>query len=390
MGSMPENMRIGIIGAGQLARMTYQAGIALGLTVRLLADTPEDAAALIGADVETGSPKSQDALLSFAESCDVITFEHELINPDDLDELEKSGHLLRPSASVARTVFDKRLQREIMVREGLPVPAYTEDAKSADDIIGYASDHGWPVVVKRATGGYDGRGVWVLKDETEARELEDELHEVPFLIEDWVAIERELAVQVVRSPSGECVTYPVVETVQRDGVCHEVLAPAHINNATDSQARNIARQLANALGLVGVMAVELFMTKDGLLINELAVRPHNSGHHTIEGCVTSQFENHLRAVLDLPLGEVGLTGPAVAMANVFGAPDGFDLMAGLRVALGIPGTHVHIYAKETRPGRKLGHVTVVASDLELARSRAVKAAAALMGKELSNGHKESK
>ncbi len=380
-GATVKTERVGIIGAGQLARMTYQAGIALGLTVRLLADTAEDAAALVAADVETGSPSSLEALQRFAQSCDVITFEHELLDPNDLLALEESGHILHPSASVAATVFDKRRQRDAMVKEGLPVPAYIDVIDGADDVLGFGEEYGWPVVVKLATGGYDGRGVWVVENSSEATRLLEELSGHALLVEAWVPIERELAVMVARRPSGECVVYPVVETVQRDGICHEVFAPCSLSDALEAQATAMARQLAEAIDLVGIMAIELFATKDGLLVNELAVRPHNSGHHTIEGCVTSQFENHLRAVLDLPLGDIALTGHAVAMANVLGAPDVLDPQAGLASALGVPGAHVHLYAKEARPGRKLGHVTVVGDDLELVRSRARKAAGLLMGME---------
>ena len=370
---------VGIVGAGQLARMTYQAGIALGLTVRLLAETPEDAAALVAADVETGSAQSLDVLRRFAASCDVLTFEHELIDPAHLRDLESGGHILRPSAAVATTVFDKRRQREVMVKEGLPVPAYTDAVEGADDIVAFGDRQGWPLVVKLANGGYDGRGVFVVRDAAEAEQLSVELAGRALLVEAWVPIEQELAVMVARRPSGECVVYPVVETVQRDGICHEVFAPAPLSAALEAQANAMGRQVAEAMDLVGVLAVELFVTADGLVVNELAARPHNSGHHTIEGCVTSQFENHLRAVLDLPLGEPGLVGTAVAMANVLGAAGGAEPQAALGAALEVPGAHVHLYGKQARPGRKLGHVTVVGDDLDDARERARRAAGLLMG-----------
>lgn len=359
--------------------MTYQAGIALGLTVRLLAETPEDAAALVAADVETGSARSLDALRHFAASCDVLTFEHELIDPAHLRDLESGGHILRPGAAVATTVFDKRRQREVMVKEGLPVPAYTDAVEGADDVVAFGDRHGWPLVVKLANGGYDGRGVFVVSDAVEAEQLLVELAGRALLVEAWVPIERELAVMVARRPSGECVVYPVVETVQRDGICHEVFTPAPLSALLEAQAKAMGRRVAESMDLVGVLAVELFVTADGLVVNELAARPHNSGHHTIEGCVTSQFENHLRAVLDLPLGEPGLVGTAVAMANVLGAADGLDPQAALGAALEVPGAHVHLYGKQARPGRKLGHVTVVGDDLDDARERARRAAGLLMG-----------
>lgn len=359
--------------------MTYQAGIALGLSVRLLAESPEDAAALVASDVEIGSPKSWEALARFAGSCDVLTFEHELLDTSQLFDLESAGHVLRPSAEVARVVFDKRQQRSVIAKENLPGPEYLGVVEGPDDLVAFGREHEWPIVVKLAKGGYDGRGVFVVGGEVEARRLCDELAGRPLLLETWVPIERELAVMVARRPSGETAVYPVVETVQRDGICHEVFAPAPIPDTTNAQAQDIARRLADSLGLVGILAVELFLTADGLIVNELAARPHNSGHHTIEGCVTSQFENHLRAILDLPLGSPELVGNSVAMANVLGPMDGADPHSRLHAALEVPGAHVHLYGKQARPGRKLGHVTVVGDDLESALSRSRSAAGRLMG-----------
>lgn len=358
--------------------MTYQAGIALGLTVRLLAENPEDAAALVAADVETGSAGSLTALERFASSCDVLTFEHELVDPAHLEALESRGCLLRPSAAVAGTVFDKRRQREVLVKEGLPVPSHTDEVAGVEDLVAFARHNGWPLVVKLAGGGYDGRGVFVVGDVPEAARLLDELGERPLLVEAWVPIVRELAVMVARRPSGACVVYPVVETVQREGMCHEVFTPV-MGNDLEEQAKALGLRVAEAIDLVGVLALELFETEDGLVVNEMAARPHNSGHHTIEGCVTSQFENHLRAVLDLPLGVPDLVDEAVAMANVLGPLDGSDPHLALAAALEVPGAHVHLYGKQARPGRKLGHVTVVGDDLEDARERARRAAGLLMG-----------
>jgi len=370
-----------MVGAGQLARMTCQAAIPLGVRVRLLAERSDDAAALVCPDVTLGSPTSAAELAAFATGCDVATFDHELVDAAALADLEAAGHRLAPSAATVALAQDKRRQRAELGRHGFPVPPY-RPVETVDDLLAFAAEHGWPVVAKASRGGYDGRGVWVLDGADAARNLfaVTSASGVALLAERWVPIERELAVLVARRPSGEAVAYPVVETVQRDGICHEVLAPAPIAPDLAAGAEALALGVAEAVGAVGVLAVELFLSGGGLLVNEIAARPHNSGHYTIEGCATSQFAQHLRAVLDWPLGETALLAPAVATINVLGPPDGDDPAARLPIALAVPGAHVHLYGKTARPGRKLGHVTALGTDVDDARGRARRAADLLTGR----------
>ncbi len=373
---------VGIVGAGQLARMMYQAAIPLGIDIRLLAGRPDDSAALIAHNVTLGSPDSLDALRAFAATCGVVTFDHELVEPDHLRELEQAGHVLRPGAETAAIVVDKRQQRAAMRRIGVPTPDHAVVASIAD-IDALAARAGWPVVLKTARGGYDGRGVWFVANREQAIEVVESTVGRPMLVEQFVRIEREIAVQVARRPGGDAILYPVVETVQRDGVFHESIAPAAISPALAHEAEEIARSVADAIDCVGILAVEMFVANGRLLTNELAARPHNTAHYTIEGCETSQFENHLRAVCDLPLGATTLTASAVATVNVFGPADGSDPSDRLDEALSIKGAHVHMYGKPARRGRKLGHVTVCAStrgdDRESTLARARAAAARLAG-----------
>jgi 5-(carboxyamino)imidazole ribonucleotide synthase len=381
-----------MVGGGQLARMTYQAAIALGLTVRVLSDRADDSAARIGAEVEVGSPDEIDALRRFAAGCDVLTFDHELVPPEHLAALAAEGHTLHPTADTMALAQNKRRQRQELGALGLPVPAFTV-VQSEADLLTFGQAHGWPgqpVVAKVARGGYDGRGVWVLEDAAAARRLwaEATARGVELIAEAWVPIEKEIAALVVRRPGGEAAVYPVVETVQVAGICREVLAPAGIPPDVAAAARDLARRIAEAVRLVGMLAVELFLVRedarpDGwsgrLVINELATRPHNSGHFSIEGCVTSQFENHVRAVLDWPLGDTSLVAPAAVMVNVLGGAPGNDPQAELPRALADPAVKAHLYGKAARPGRKLGHVTVLADTADEARARGQRAAAILMG-----------
>lgn len=367
--------RLGIVGAGQLARMTYRAAISLGLTVRLLAHKPDESAARVGADVALGNPKSATDLAGFAAGCDVVTFDHELVAADALAALERTGAVLRPSAAVVAVAQNKRRQRERLAAIGAPIPAF-QPILAADEVRRFAAAHGWPVVLKAAQGGYDGRGVWVADDAAAAAAVlaEAARRGLPMLVEAFVPIERELAVLVARRPRGDAVVYPLVETVQRDGICHEIVAPAPVAPALACEARDLARRIAEALDATGILAVELFLSGGRLLVNELAARPHNSGHYSIEGCLTSQFENHVRAALDWPLGAPDLAFPAVATANVLGDPSGADPLAHLPRTLALPDVHVHLYGKAARPGRKLGHVTVTGTDAAAVRERARQAA----------------
>jgi 5-(carboxyamino)imidazole ribonucleotide synthase len=373
---------VGIVGAGQLARMTVQAATSLAVPVRLLAARPDDGAALVWPAVQVGSPDSLDALRDFAARCDVLTFDHELVDPEHLAALEAEGRCLRPSAAAQRFAQDKGYQRERFHALGLPVPPHRR-VHEASDLTSFAAAHGWPLVAKARRGGYDGRGVWVLDGPLAARALVDRCDAagIALIAERYLPIEQELAVLVARRPGGETAVYPLVQTVQTDGICHEVIAPAPVAPAVAAEAERLALRVAEATGVTGILAVELFLAEHRLWVNEIATRPHNSGHFSIEGAATSQFENHLRAVLDWPLGGTDLTAPAVVMANVLGNPAGTDLAANLPVALTVPGVRIHLYGKEPRPGRKIGHVTALGTEVEETRVRAMRAATILAGRE---------
>ena len=370
---------VGMVGSGQLARMTHQAAIALGLSLRVLADRPTDSAAQVAPEVAVGDYRNLDDLLDFAAGCDVVTFDHEHVPTEHLRVLVGKGAVVRPGPDALVHAQDKLVMRSRLAGLGLPVPRWAPVGKPAD-VAGFASGTGWPVVLKAVRGGYDGRGVWVVGDPADADRLLREVGSTRMYVEEHVAVRRELAALVARRPSGEVAAWPVIETVQRNGICVEVLAPAPGLDAGRAEAaRRLAVGIAEELGVVGVLAVELFEADDGLLVNELAMRPHNSGHWTIEGAVTSQFEQHLRAVLDWPLGGTTPAAPAVAMANVLGGADG-DIVGRLPSVLGgDPGVRVHLYGKDVRPGRKIGHVTALGADPAEVRERATRAATALRG-----------
>jgi 5-(carboxyamino)imidazole ribonucleotide synthase len=375
---------VGMVGGGQLARMTHQAAISLGQSLRVLAVAPDDGAALVAADVRLGDHTDLDTLRTFAKGCDVVTFDHEHVPGTHLRMLAAEGVTVHPGADALQYTQDKRLMRERLAAIGVPVPRWRPVSSGAD-----VAEFGGPVVVKAVRGGYDGRGVWLPPNVDDAWSLVDIALEggTELIAEERVPMRRELAALVARSPFGQVAAYPVVETVQRDGICVEVLAPApDLPEERTLAAQRLAIRLAGELGVVGLLAVELFEVDtgpttadgaDGLVVNELAMRPHNSGHWTIEGARTSQFEQHLRAVLDYPLGDTALAAPAVAMANVLGGEDGGG--RGLDERLhhlfaADPGVKVHLYGKQVRPGRKIGHVTVLGDEMDQVRRRAARAA----------------
>jgi 5-(carboxyamino)imidazole ribonucleotide synthase len=376
---------VGMVGGGQLARMTHQSAIALGQSLRVLALAPDDGAALVAADVQYGDHTDLAALRTFAKGCDVVTFDHEHVPTEHIRTLAAEGVKLFPPADALLHAQDKRVMRERLGELGAPNPAWRPVAAPAD-LVAFGDEAGWPVVLKAARGGYDGRGVWVVGDAAQAAELAATLLAggTRLIVEERVPLRRELAVQVARSPFGQVAAYPVVETVQRDGICVEVLAPAPgLPEELAVAAQQLAIDLATALGVVGLLAVELFEVADPaapggsrIVVNELAMRPHNSGHWTIEGARTSQFEQHLRAVLDYPMGDTSLTAPVVVMANVLGGePGGMSIDERLHHLFAAePGAKVHLYGKQVRPGRKIGHVTVLGEDLDDVRTRAARAA----------------
>lgn len=365
--------RVGIVGGGQLARMTAAPAAALGIDLRVLAASPDESAAQVIHDVVLGRHDDMEALRRFATGCAVVTFDHEHVPPAHLEQLEAMGIAVRPGPSALFHAQDKVHMRQALTDIGIPCPRWRV-VEAPDHVADFAEEAGWPLVLKTSRGGYDGRGVWVVRDAAHAAEV----LAIPlptgaqWLAEERIAFVQELSAQVARSPHGQAVAYPVVRTVQENGICAEVVAPAPglaVERAV--QAQELALRVARDLHVTGMLAVELFDDGVNLYVNELAMRPHNSGHWTIEGARTSQFENHLRAVLDLPLGSPEAVAPYAVMVNILGG-DVPDLYSAYRHVLARdPGLRVHLYGKQVRPGRKVGHVTVVGSDLDdlLARGR---------------------
>jgi len=353
---------IGVIGGGQLARMMIPAAVSLGIDIRVLAENAGESASI--ATTSVGNYRNVEEVLRFAEGVDVITFDHEHVPQEVLRELVARGISVQPSPDALQFAQDKLAMRERLAGLGLPMPEWAR-IDSAADLDAFLADNGGRAVVKTPRGGYDGKGVRVV---TSSAEVEDWLalgH--PLLAEELVEFRRELAQLVARRPSGELVAWPVVESIQRDGVCAEVIAPAprSMGKVADV-ACEIAVTVAEDLGVTGVLAVELFETTDErLLINELAMRPHNTGHWTIDGSTTSQFEQHLRAVLDLPLGATGCRDPWSVMVNILGGPASGSLADRYpRAFADEPTVKVHNYGKDPRPGRKVGHVTAGGDDLD--------------------------
>ncbi|MFF5990330.1 5-(carboxyamino)imidazole ribonucleotide synthase [Prauserella flavalba] len=381
---------VGMVGGGQLARMTHQAAISLGQSLRVLAAGENESAGLVAGEVVYGHHTDLEALRSFARGVDVLTFDHEHVPGEHLLTLAMEGVVVRPGPGALAFAQNKLLMRERMAAHHFPGPAFAE-VSDVDDVLKFGDTHSWPVVLKAATGGYDGRGVWMVDSPADARGLVPELLDAgtSLLVEQKVAMRRELSALVARSPFGQGAAWPVVETVQSNGINTEVLAPAPGLTARRTQeAQDLALRIATELDVVGVLAVELFETDAGLLVNELAMRPHNSGHWTMDGSRTSQFEQHLRAVLDYPLGVTELLSPTV-MANVLGAPETPAMRPDERLHhlfARFPDARVHLYGKGERPGRKLGHVNMLGPLTDELRQRARLAAHWLSHAEWLDGY----
>jgi 5-(carboxyamino)imidazole ribonucleotide synthase len=368
---------VGIAGAGQLARMTALAAWPLEIRVAVLGAV-DDPAAPVAAGVVEGDWRDPVAVAALGRAAGVVTLENEFVDAEALAAVEAAGTPVRPSAASLASVQDKALQKELLSAAGLPVARFLV-MRSEAEIEAAGRELGWPLVMKSRKLGYDGYGNAAcdsVADAAAALARFDRGDGV--LVEEFVPFERELAVMVARSPSGEEVAYPVVESLQRDHVCHEVVAPARIPAASAQRAADIARGAAAAARGLGVTGVELFALESGrVLVNEIAPRPHNSGHYTIEACETSQFENHLRGVLGLPLGSAAMRAPAAAMVNVLGTREG-PSTSPIDSALSVEGAHLHLYGKkEVRVRRKMGHVTVLARTPDEAVARARTAARAV-------------
>ncbi len=347
---------VGVVGGGQLARMMIPAAEALGVTIRVLAEAENSSARLAATAV--GDYRDIDTLLGFANSVDVVTFDHEHVPTDLLTELETQGVQVRPGPHALVFAQDKALMRARLAETAVPLPDWRV-ATSAVEVEEFVGQHAGEAIAKTPRGGYDGKGVRVIHS---AAEVADWLEVGEVLLEEKVPFSRELAQLVARSPSGEMRVFPLVETIQQDGVCAEVIAPApETTDDLSARTAEIARTIAEQLDVTGVLAVELFQVGDDVVVNELAMRPHNSGHVFTEGAVTSQFEQHLRAVLDWPLGDTSLTHPWSVMVNVFSDAGHERITAALETSDRV---RVHAYGKEPRPGRKAGHIVVGGEKLE--------------------------
>ena len=344
--------RVGVIGAGQLARMMVAPATALGIDLLLFAQSPEDSGALITHHI-VGDYTDLEALKKFAEGCDVITFEHELVPLSVIKGLEATGVKVYPPSSAFIYSQDKAEMRKKLSE--FPSPTW-KIATSTADIDRY------PLIAKAISGGYDGRGVWKINSQDELAEV---LKTTPqLLIEELITFDTEIAVMVARSPHGQATSWTPTETVQEDGICTLTISPAqNISSELAEKAQKLALDIAQEVGVVGVMAVEMFVKGDHLFINELAMRPHNSGHWTIDGSVTSQFEQHLRAILDLPLGDPSMTADIAVMGNILGGEKTDMYRPYLHLMARNPELKFHQYKKEVRKGRKIGHVTVIGKNL---------------------------
>jgi 5-(carboxyamino)imidazole ribonucleotide synthase len=371
---------VAVVGGGQLARMMQAAAVGLGVRLRLLSVESDDSAAQVIPDVRVGHHTDLDALRLVAAGAHVVTFDHEHVPTAHLHALEADGHRVRPGPEALVHAQDKLVMRRRLTELGVPCPAWA----AVDDetqLAAFGDSVGWPVVLKTPRGGYDGKGVRLVGSAAEAADWFARAGSEPLLAEERVAYRRELAVLVARSPMGQAAAWPVVESIQVDGVCREVVAPAPgLDADTAGRATAMALRVAAELRVTGVLAVEAFETVDGrVLVNELAMRPHNSGHWTIDGSVTSQFEQHLRAVLDLPLGDPRPRARWTVMVNVLGGVHEDLYRAYLHVMAHDPAVKVHMYGKDVRPGRKIGHVTAYGDDLEAVRARARHAADFIAG-----------
>jgi 5-(carboxyamino)imidazole ribonucleotide synthase len=367
---------LGILGGGQLARMTAYAAFRLGLRVHVMEKFAGSPAGEIAHSETVGDPSDHELLRRFAAECDMVTLESEFIDEAHLLEIENAGGSILPSPHSVALIQDKLVQKQTLSDAGVPVAPF-RGVGSFAEAARFGEEHGYPFLLKARRGGYDGYGNATVRSEEEIESAWEKITRGDtsreLYCEAFVPFVRELAVMVARSSSGETVLYPVVETVQENHICHFVVAPAPVDPPTAAWSPGPALRAVEAINGVGIFGIELFLLEDGsVLLNEMAPRPHNSGHYTIEGCETSQFENHIRAVMGWPLGSAELLAPGVAMANILGRANGPGTLRSYPAVLTHRTAHLHLYAKaESRIGRKMGHITVLAASprkaLEIAR-----------------------
>jgi 5-(carboxyamino)imidazole ribonucleotide synthase len=345
--------------------MTAYAAFRLGMRVHIMEKTPGSPAGQIAHREVVGNPNDHQLLVEFASECDVVTLESEFLDENDLVEIEHAGHALYPRAHSVAQIQDKLVQKQTVQYAGVPVAPFRGVA-SYEDAVRFGEDHGYPILLKKRRGSYDGYGNATVRS---AEEIEDAWRILTrgdatqeLYCEAFVPFVKELAVMIARGHNGELAVYPVVETIQENHICHLVIAPAEVDEGVKNAVIDSACRAVESIDGVGIFGIELFVTADGsVLLNEMAPRPHNSGHYTIEGCTTSQFENHIRAVMGWPLGSTDLRAPGVVMANILGRSNSTGVVRNYAAVLAHRSAHLHIYGKtESRIGRKMGHVTVLA------------------------------
>jgi 5-(carboxyamino)imidazole ribonucleotide synthase len=361
--------------------MTALAALELGCEVAVLERAEQSPAATLATHYEVGDWNDSRTLLRLAERVDVLSLENEFVDAPSLAAVEERGHLVLPTPRSVGLVQDKLIQKQTLRSAGLPLPDFV-GVESTAQVAAAGEALGWPLVLKTRRDGYDGKGNTTIENPAEVEPAWNRLRggERALYVESFCPFVLELAVILTVSRSGQIASYPIVESQQREHICHLVKAPAPVPAAVRQQAEEVAQRAVAAVGGVGSFGVEMFLAPDGrVLVNELAPRVHNSGHYSIEACVTSQFENHVRALLGLPLGSAELRVPAAVMVNLLGEATGPGWPAGVADALAVPGIHLHVYGKaQSRPGRKMGHVTALGADPEETAQRARRAAAALV------------
>ncbi len=375
--SMASGHRIGIVGGGQLAKMTSLPAMAIGCEVVILEKSEGTPSQSLAAEVLFGDWDQPGPLLELAQKVDIVTLENEFVDAGALAHLEQAGHLLYPSSKTIALVQDKLIQKQTLEAAGIPVAPFIA-VSTKEDIISAGEQLGWPMVLKARRNGYDGKGNATVE---QASAIDDAWNKLDgdkreLYVEAFCPFKGELAVMVTRSVDGEMVNYPVVESVQRDHICHIVRAPARIAPELAQRAVDMARKAVTTIDGVGTIGVEMFLTEDDkIILNEMAPRVHNSGHYTIEACECSQFENHVRAILGLPLGSCAMIAPAAIMINLLGEEEGSGYPAGIDQALSVAGAHIHVYGKAaTRIGRKMGHITALGQTMAEAEQKAETAA----------------
>ncbi len=369
--------RIGIVGGGQLAKMTALPAMELGCEIIILEKTENTPAACLAADILYGDWDDPTNLLNLADKVDVVSLENEFVDANSLKAVEDAGNLLYPSSATIAMVQDKLIQKQALSNAGIVVTPFAA-VNSQEEIKQQAETLGWPIVLKARRNGYDGKGNATVNNTEEIEDawtkLDGDNREL--YVEGFCNFKGELAVMVTRGVNGTMVNYPVVESVQKDHICHIIRAPARINDDIANEAVELARKAVSTINGVGTIGIEMFLTEDNhIILNEMAPRVHNSGHYTIEACVCSQFENHVRAILGLPLGSTKMIAPAAVMINMLGEEQGTGYPDGIERALEVDGAHIHIYGKTTTNiGRKMGHITALGDSIEEAEEIANRAA----------------